>query len=157
MWFDAGLGEKWIVLDHHRIPDSEHDHQRVINAWRYGIDGGMEICAGGMAYLAAVALDRNNADLAPMAVVAALGDRQDQGDKRSLVGKNLEISDAAKSRSSGNSGCRPFCSSMVPTVLPVMGSTMGIACWSRSFSPTWLGVSPSLAYLTTSSSTFFGV
>lgn len=94
---DAGLGEKWIVLDHHRIPDSEHDHQRVINAWRYGIDGGMEVCAGGMAYLAAVALDRNNADLSPMAVVAALGDRQDQGDKRSLIGKNLEISDTAKS------------------------------------------------------------
>lgn len=94
---DAGLGENWIVLDHHRIPDSEHDHQRVINAWRYGIDGGMEICAGGMAYLAAAALDRNNADLAPMAVVAALGDRQDQGDKRSLIGKNLEISDTARS------------------------------------------------------------
>lgn len=95
---DVGLGENWIILDHHRIPDQEQDHQRVINAWRYGMDGGVEICAGGMAYLAATALDRNNADLSPMAVVAALGDRQDQGDKRSLTGKNLEISDVAKSR-----------------------------------------------------------
>lgn len=94
---DEYLGDRWVVLDHHRIPEKEQDHTRVINAWRYGMDGGVDICAGGMAYLAATALDRNNKDLASMAVVAALGDRQDQGDKRSLVGKNLEISDVAES------------------------------------------------------------
>lgn len=93
---DAALGDRWTVLDHHRIPDAERDNERVVNAWKYGMDGGFEICAGGMAYLAATALDGNNADLAPMAVVAALGDRQDQGKQRSLTGKNREIAGRAK-------------------------------------------------------------
>ena len=51
------MGDNWIVLDHHEIPDEELDNPNVINAWKYGIDGGVEICAGGMAYLAAMALD----------------------------------------------------------------------------------------------------
>ncbi len=60
---DQSLGENWIVLDHHQIPEQEYDNKKVINAWKYGIDGGSEICAGGMAYLAAMALDDKNSDL----------------------------------------------------------------------------------------------
>ncbi|MDC8438135.1 MAG: single-stranded DNA exonuclease RecJ, partial [Candidatus Nitrosotenuis sp.] len=29
---DEALGEQWLVLDHHEIPDEEHDNDRVINA-----------------------------------------------------------------------------------------------------------------------------
>ena len=87
---------RWIILDHHQIPDSEMDEPNVINAWKYGINGGLEISAGGMAYLAAMSLDEKNTDLSAMAVVSALGDRQDQGERRSLVGKNFEIAEAAK-------------------------------------------------------------
>ncbi|WP_268541223.1 DHH family phosphoesterase [Candidatus Nitrosotenuis cloacae] len=94
---DEALGEQWLVLDHHEIPDEEHDNDRVINAWKYGINGGTEICAGGMAYFASKALDRHNTDLAPIAVVSALGDRQDQGEKKSFTGKNAEIVEEAKS------------------------------------------------------------
>jgi RecJ-like exonuclease len=94
---DESLGERWFVLDHHEIPEEEHDNERVINAWKYGIDGGTEICAGGMAFLAAKALDRRNLDLAPVAVVSALGDRQDQGEKKSFLGKNAEIIEEARS------------------------------------------------------------
>jgi len=94
---DGALGTDWLVLDHHEIPKEEHDNPRVINAWKYGIDGGSEICAGGMAFLAAKALDRRNSDLAPIAVISALGDRQDQGEKKSFVGKNAEIVEEAKS------------------------------------------------------------
>lgn len=94
---DSGLGEdKWIILDHHQIPDEERDNPNVINAWKYGIDGGSEISAGGMAYLASVSLDEKNSDLSTIAVVSALGDRQDQGERRSFVGKNFEITEAAK-------------------------------------------------------------
>lgn len=93
---DEALGENWFILDHHEIPQDEHDNERVINAWKFGIDGGVEICAGGMAYLAAKSLDRQNSDLAAIAVVSALGDRQDQGEKKSFVGKNLEIVEEAK-------------------------------------------------------------
>ena len=96
---DNVLGrDNWLVLDHHQIPPEEMDHSSVINAWRYGIDGGAEICAGGMSYLAAVALDDKNKDLSPIAVVSALGDRQDVGDRKSFTGKNFEIAEEAKSQ-----------------------------------------------------------
>ena len=90
------LGDRWFVLDHHQIPQSEMDNANVINAWRYDIDGGTEICAGGMAYNAALALDEKNRDLSPLAIIAALGDRQDAGDRKSLVGRNFEIAETAK-------------------------------------------------------------
>ena len=93
---DQALGEEWIVLDHHQISETEHENPRVINAWKYSIDGGTEICAGGMAYLAAMSLDEKNSDLSGVAVVAALGDRQDQGERKSFTGKNFEIANTAK-------------------------------------------------------------
>jgi len=93
---DQNLGENWVVLDHHQISEKEHDNPRVINAWKYDIDGGVEVCAGGMAYLATLALDRKNSDLSALAVVAALGDRQDQGERKSFTGKNYEIANTAK-------------------------------------------------------------
>lgn len=93
---DESLGENWVVLDHHQISEKEQNNQKVINAWKYGIDGGTEICAGGMAYLAAMALDDKNSDLSAIAVVSALGDRQDQGERKSFIGKNYEIANTAK-------------------------------------------------------------
>ena len=60
------------------------------------MDGGVEICAGGMAYLAARSLGDENEDLSQVAVVSALGDRQDQGERKSFTGKNLEIAETAK-------------------------------------------------------------
>lgn len=95
---NESLGQNWFVLDHHEISEEEYENDNIINAWKYGINGGIEICAGGMAFLAAKALDRKNSDLAPIAVVSALGDRQDQGEKKSFLGKNLDIVEEAKSQ-----------------------------------------------------------
>ena len=92
------LKDNWVVLDHHQIPEEEFDNQNVINAWKYGIDGGAEICAGGMAYFASNALDEKNVDLSSIAVISALGDRQDQGERKSFTGKNFEIAEIAKER-----------------------------------------------------------
>lgn len=93
---DGRLGDAWLVLDHHQIPRDEADNPRVVNAWKYGMDGGTEICAGGMAYLAAHAMDERNSDLSAAAVVSALGDRQDTGEGKALVGRNAEIAGAAE-------------------------------------------------------------
>ncbi len=93
---NQNLGDNWIILDHHQIPETEIDNPNVINAWKYGIDGGAEICAGGMAYLASMALDGKNSDLSSIAVVSALGDRQDRGERKSFTGKNFEIAGTAK-------------------------------------------------------------
>jgi len=93
---DNALTDNWIILDHHQISDEEIDNQNVINSWKYGIDGGVDICAGGMAYLASMVLDEKNSDLSAIAVVSALGDRQDQGERKSFTGKNFEIANTAK-------------------------------------------------------------
>lgn len=88
------LGDKWIIIDHHQIPEEEmltDDSGQILNAWKYGIDGGRHVPAGGMAYMVASTLDRKNRDLSRIAVVSAVADRQDQGDKKSFVGLNTEI------------------------------------------------------------------
>jgi RecJ-like exonuclease len=94
------LGDKWVIIDHHQIPEEEmltDDGGQILNAWKYGIDGGTQVPAGGMAYMVASALDRKNRDLSCIAVVSAVADRQDQGDKKSFVGLNTEILKIAQS------------------------------------------------------------
>ncbi|MDE1766519.1 MAG: DHH family phosphoesterase [Thaumarchaeota archaeon] len=93
---DNALDDNWVVVDHHQIPQEEFDNDRVINAWKYGLDGGLDVSAGGMAYLVSNALHIENTDLAWIAVVAALGDRQDRGEKKSFTGVNVEIATTAK-------------------------------------------------------------
>ncbi len=93
---DSVLDDNWLVVDHHQIPQEEFDNERVVNAWKYDLDGGVDVSAGGMSYLVSKALHKENTDLAWIAVVAALGDRQDQGEKKSFTGINLEIAAAAK-------------------------------------------------------------
>ncbi len=98
--FQKALGKKWLIIDHHQIPDEEmitDDDNRILNAWKYGIDGSKDVCSGGMAYLVASALDKKNKDLSCIAVVSAVADRQDQGEKKSFTGPNLEILKAAQS------------------------------------------------------------
>jgi single-stranded-DNA-specific exonuclease len=94
------LGDKWAIIDHHQIPEEEiltDDSGQILNAWKCGIDGGKEIPAGGMAYMVVNALDKKNCDLSCIAVVSAVADRQDQGDKKSFVGLNTEILKTAQS------------------------------------------------------------
>jgi RecJ-like exonuclease len=62
-----------------------------VNPHLYGIDGARDISGSGVAYFVAKALDRVNVDLAPIAVVGALGDMQDKYDQRKLSGLNERI------------------------------------------------------------------
>jgi single-stranded-DNA-specific exonuclease len=94
------LDNKWVIIDHHEITKEEiltDDDGQILNPWKFGIDGGREVSAGGMAYMVASALDLKNRDLSAMAVVSAVADRQDQGDKRSFIGLNAEILKTAQS------------------------------------------------------------
>ena len=98
--FNQALDNRWTIIDHHQIPEQDmsiDDNNQILNAWKYGIDGGKEISAGGMAYMVATTLDRKNKNLSPIAIVSALADRQDQGDKQSLFGLNSEIVKTAQS------------------------------------------------------------
>ncbi len=93
------LGDRFAVLDHHQVPEGDLPHPRLINAWNYGYDGGVEACSSTMAYAFAKAFDeRGNLDLSALAMVGALGDRQDKGDGRSLCGLNKVAVDDAVSK-----------------------------------------------------------
>lgn len=94
------LGDRWVIIDHHEITEEEiltDDGGQILNPWKFGIDGGREVSAGGMAYMVASALDFKNRDLSAIAVVSAVADRQDQGDKKSFFGLNAEILKTAQS------------------------------------------------------------
>lgn len=94
------LDDKWVIIDHHEITEEEiltDDDGQILNPWKFGIDGGREVSAGGMAYMVASTLDLKNRDLSAIAVVSAVADRQDQGDKRSFLGLNAEILKTAQS------------------------------------------------------------
>jgi RecJ-like exonuclease len=82
---------KIVILDHHQIIGKESANVVHVNPHLHGIDGARDISGSGVAYLVAKAVDKDNVDLAPVAVVGALGDLQDKYDQRKLGGINEKI------------------------------------------------------------------
>ncbi|GAB4318614.1 MAG: DHH family phosphoesterase [Promethearchaeota archaeon] len=94
-----------LVCDHHEPPGEvagttagdgafatkEGGAFLELNPHYHGIDGGREISGAGVTYVACKNLGPRNEDLAPMAVVGAVGDRQDQEDQHQLTGFNQVI------------------------------------------------------------------
>ncbi|MEM2122287.1 MAG: DHH family phosphoesterase [Candidatus Bathyarchaeia archaeon] len=89
-----------FILDHHPPGDVETEAGPGIvhlNPMIYGFDGGREISGSGVNYLAVKAADPGNINLAPLAVVGALGDMQDRNEKRELLSLNrLVVEDGVK-------------------------------------------------------------
>ncbi len=77
-----------VILDHHQIVGKESDKIVHVNPHLHDLDGAKEISGAGVAYFVAKAIDKANLDLAPIAVVGALGDMQDRYDQRRLCGLN---------------------------------------------------------------------
>ena len=69
---------KIIILDHHQVIGKESANFVHVNPHLHGIDGARDISGSGVAYFVAKAIDKANVDLAPVAVVGALGDLQDK-------------------------------------------------------------------------------
>jgi single-stranded-DNA-specific exonuclease len=84
-------GFRMVVLDHHQIVGDSVDSCVQVNPHLHGIDGAREVSGSGVAYFVAKALDKENVDAAPVAVVGALGDLQDKYDQRTLSGLNTRI------------------------------------------------------------------
>ncbi|MGB9713362.1 MAG: DHHA1 domain-containing protein [Candidatus Bathyarchaeales archaeon] len=82
---------KIVILDHHQIIGKESASFVHVNPHLHGVDGARDLSGSGVAYFVAKALDKVNVDLAPMAVVGALGDMQDKYDQRKLSGLNERI------------------------------------------------------------------
>jgi len=65
----------------------------------YGIDGATEVSGSGVSYFVAKAVNAANVDLAPIALVGALGDMQDKTEQRKLHGLNtLIVEDAVAAK-----------------------------------------------------------
>ena len=82
-----------LIIDHHKLSKAQVTDNRIveINPRNFGIDGDKEISSSGLTYLLARQLDSNNVKLTPLAIVGALGDLQDKGNKGRLLGLNLQI------------------------------------------------------------------
>jgi RecJ-like exonuclease len=80
-----------VVLDHHQVVGESVDSCVQVNPHLFGIDGARDVSGSGVAYFVAKALDKENVDMAPVAVVGALGDLQDKYEQRTLSGLNARI------------------------------------------------------------------
>ncbi|NLE04096.1 MAG: DHH family phosphoesterase [Crenarchaeota archaeon] len=89
---------KIVILDHHQITGGcENPNFIQVNPHLQGIDGATDVSGSGVAYFAARAVDPENVDLSPIAIVGALGDMQDRYEQRKLGGLNeLIVEDAIK-------------------------------------------------------------
>ncbi len=89
---------KIFILDHH-TPFSKvklPKNIRFLNSHSFSIDGTTHVSGAGVVYLVVKHINPKNRDLAPLAIIGALGDRQDQGEKSSLIGMNEIIVKDAK-------------------------------------------------------------
>jgi len=80
-----------IIVDHHKPIDMTPPQLTHVNPHLANYDGALEISGAGLAYLIVKAMDTRNIDLAPLAIIGALGDLQDKNDERGLIGLNEGI------------------------------------------------------------------
>ncbi len=73
----------------------EVNHSNHLNPHLFGLDGANDLSGAGATYLVAKMLDKDNADLAALAIVGAVGDLQDAKNLK-LVGTNRDILEDAK-------------------------------------------------------------
>jgi len=85
-----------LILDHHQINGTSNNPNFFqVNPHIVGINGASDVSGSGIAYFVAKAVNRSNIDLAPVALVGALGDMQDKYEQRSLCCLNeIVVNDA---------------------------------------------------------------
>jgi RecJ-like exonuclease len=84
-----------IIFDHHLCIEGDFPNITHVNPMLHKVDGAREISASGVCYLFARKVSEVNMDLAPLALVGGLGDQQDKGTRKSLVGLNTMIEEEA--------------------------------------------------------------
>ena len=84
-----------IIVDHHVIDEEENieaSNVLEINPRFFNIDGSSMVSASGLCYFIAKSINEEKAiKLAPIALLGALGDRQDKGKHFSMIGLNQII------------------------------------------------------------------
>ncbi len=84
------FGKNFFVLDHHQTLKDTEFH---LNPLTFGINGGTEISASGVAYLVAKEMNSKNVELVSLALVGACGDMQES--RGEFIGLNKKILEEA--------------------------------------------------------------
>jgi len=81
-----------FVLDHHNPEKIETENKNIIfvNPHKFGINGGKEVSGAGMAYLFAVAADKQMEKFAHVAIIGAIGDMQEKNGFEKINKKILD-------------------------------------------------------------------
>lgn len=67
-----------LVMDHHKPPDLDEDHSHQIHPVVYGLNGAVEVCSAGIAYLVARGMDPEaHRDMSALGVIGSAGDMLD--------------------------------------------------------------------------------
>ena len=85
------LKQDIIIFDHHMPQELEFDNIIHVSPMLHDVDGARDIAASGVCYFFAKALDPSNVELAGLGILWALGDQQDKGERKSLIGLNTVI------------------------------------------------------------------
>ncbi|MEM1545817.1 MAG: DHH family phosphoesterase [Candidatus Methanomethylicia archaeon] len=83
-----------IIIDHHETSKFFKEDKKLIelNPHLFNLNGSYEISSAGLAFLIAEkAIPEGSLNLSVLAIVGAIGDRQDRGEMRSLTGINSMI------------------------------------------------------------------
>jgi len=86
-----------FIIDHH-LPQPPRENIVEINPHRYKVDGSLETSSSSLSFLLLAAADKKAVEKAHLALIGALGDRQDQGKRFSLVGINGAIAKIAEEK-----------------------------------------------------------
>jgi len=106
---ESKKSNSFLILDHHlpqKVPEKgdftlinkvfTRTNRWHINPYFFGIDGSEEISGAGLCYYFAKCLNKRNVDLAPVAIVGAIGDIQNKGPNKTFQGLNKLILEDAK-------------------------------------------------------------
>lgn len=88
-------GKSIFIMDHHQ-PEQGYPNPNEMNAHLFGFDGSNDISASGTSFLVARKMSESNSSLAQLALVGALGDLQDKGERGTLIGINAKIAEDAE-------------------------------------------------------------
>lgn len=82
------FGDKWMIIDHHEIPDSEASHENILNPIQFGYDGTTSVSSSTLCWIVTKSVQER---VYFLSIVGSIGDRQDVGPRRSLTGLNAKI------------------------------------------------------------------
>lgn len=93
--FSQKYSKKIAVIDHHTPPQETPETTKFfleVNPWRHGVNGSLHVSSSGLAYLMVKELDSKISEkVVHLALIGALGDRQDQGERCDFLGVNKLI------------------------------------------------------------------